>query len=297
MTTTDFPEIEVQANGIRFSVHTAGDPKSDTLALCLHGFPENWYSWRFQMPMLAELGYQVWAPDLRGYGGTDKPRGVAPYAMDVLVEDVAALIDASGKKKVVLVAHDWGGNVAWSFCARKLRPIERFVVMNMPHPWVFRTHLRPGDPQLRRSWYVLLFQLPGLPEWYLAKDGHHAVAAAFASMAIDKSRFPPDVLDHYKREAARPGAIEGMLAYYRAGLRYPPKVRHPHHLDVPTLIVWGEGDTALGRELAVESMEYLREGTLRWIPDASHWVQQEAPEKVNAITRAWLRGEEPPVFG
>lgn len=294
---SDWSAIEVRANGIDFSVHVDGDEASDTLALCLHGFPENWYSWRHQMPLLSRLGYRVWAPDLRGYGGSDKPRELRAYAMDVLVEDVAGLIDASGKKKVILLAHDWGGNVAWEFMARKLRPVERFVVMNMPHPRVFRRHLRLLDPQLRRSWYVLLFQLPGVPEWWLARDGHRAIGAAFASMAVDRSRFPPDVLEHYRREAARPGALEGMLAYYRAGMRFPSRVRHSGRVDAPTLVVWGENDTALGAELAKESVAFLSEGTLRWIPSCSHWVQQEAPEKVNAILEPWLRGEEPPVFG
>ena len=294
---TDFPEIAVRANGIRFSVHTAGPESSDALALCLHGFPENWYSWRYQMPLLAKMGYRVWAPDLRGYGGTDKPKDVRDYRMDVLVEDVAQLIDAAGKRKVVILSHDWGGNVAWEFMMRKLRPVERFVVMNMPHPRVFRRHMRLGDPQLRRSWYVLLFQLPGLPEWYLAKNAHHAIGAAFASMAVDRSRFPLDVIEHYQREAARPGAIAGMLAYYRAAVRFPSTARGGHTVDAPTLIVWGQNDTALGGELAVESMGHLREGTLRWIPDCSHWVQQEAPEQVNAILEPWLGGQEPPVFG
>lgn len=282
----------VHANGIRFEVEVTG--QSDRLALCLHGFPENRFSWRHQVPLLAELGYEVWVPDLRGYGGTDKPASVRDYRIDVLVEDVAGLIDAAGKKSVTLLAHDWGGAVAWEFVSRRLRPIERFIPMNMPHPRSLAKALRnPFGPQFRRSWYIFLFQLPWVPEWYLARNDHHAIAAAFRAMAVDKERFPRDVLEHYVREAARPGAIQGMLAYYRAALRHPSTAR-PQPIEMPTLLVWGEEDTALGKELAEDSLRYLTNGTLRWVPRCSHWVQQEAPERVNTLLRAFLTGQPVP---
>lgn len=285
----------VSANGIRFEVHTQG--RSDKLALCLHGFPENWYSWRLQMPRLVELGYEVWAPDLRGYGGSDKPTDLRDYRMSVLVEDVAGLIDAAGKKSVTLIAHDWGGAVAWEFMSRALRPVDRFVAMNIPHPRTLAKHLRkPFGPQLLRSWYILMFQLPRIPEWYLAREDHRAIAGAFRSMAVDKTRFPPEVLDHYRREAARPGAIEGMLAYYRAAARYPERPRGDGRIEAKSLLLWGEEDTALGRETAIDSMKYLPNGTLRWVPRCSHWVQQEAPERVNQLLSAFLTDQEVPVL-
>lgn len=281
----------VNANGIRFEVHTQG--KSDKLALCLHGFPENWYSWRHQMPLLEELGYEVWAPDLRGYGGSDKPEDVRDYRMSVLCNDVAGLIDAAGKKSVTLLAHDWGGAVAWEFMSQKLRPVDRFVAMNIPHPRALARHLRrPFGPQLRKSWYIFLFQLPGVPEWYLARHDYRAVGAAFKSMAVDKSRFPPEVLAHYAKEAARPGALHGMLAYYRAAVRYPERPQGNGRIDAKSMIVWGEEDTALGRETAEDSMKYLTNGTLRWVPRCSHWVQQEAPERVNDLLRAFLTDQD-----
>jgi pimeloyl-ACP methyl ester carboxylesterase len=284
----------VNANGIRFEVDVMG--KGDRLALCLHGFPENRYSWRHQLPLLAELGYEAWAPDLRGYGGTDKPASVRDYRMDVLVEDVAGLIDAAGKKSVTLLAHDWGGMVAWNFMGRRVRPVERFVAMNIPHPLAFQKALRrPFGPQLRRSWYVLLFQLPWVPEWFLSKNDYRAIGGAFASMAVDKARFPSEVLDHYAQQAARPGALNGMLAYYRAGLRYPSKARLLT-IEPPAMLVWGEDDTALGRETAEGSMRYLANGTLRWVPRCSHWVQQEAPERVNTLLRAFLTGQQVPTL-
>jgi pimeloyl-ACP methyl ester carboxylesterase len=127
----------------------------------------------------------------------------------------------------------------------------------------------------------------------LARNDHHAIAAAFRAMAVDKERFPREVLEHYVREAARPGAIQGMLAYYRAALRHPSTVR-PQPIETPTLLVWGEEDTALGKELAEDSLRYLTNGTLRWVPRCSHWVQQEAPERVNTLLRAFLTGQPVP---
>lgn len=289
----------VDANGIRFEVHTLAPdgPPSDKLALCLHGFPENWWSWRYQMPLLRDLGYEVWCPDLRGYGGSDKPRDVRDYRMDVLVQDVAGLIDAAGKKSVTLIAHDWGGAIAWEFMSRKLRPVDRFVAMNIPHPRAFAKHLRkPFGPQLRRSWYIFLFQLPGVPEWFLSRNGYRAIGGAFASMAVDRSRFPAEVLDRYQREAARPGAINGMLAYYRAAIRYRGLPEGDGRIDARSMIVWGTEDTALGRETAEDSMKYLADGTLRWVPRCSHWVQQEAPERVNELLEAFLTDREIPVL-
>src|SRR4051812_39466117 len=160
MTATRF----VEANGFRFAVDEAGE--GDRLALCLHGFPESRFSWRWQLPLLAGLGYRVWAPDLRGYGETEpKPADVASYRIDRLMEDVAALIDASGARSVTLIGHDWGAGLAWTFAANAVRPLERLVIMNVPHPAVMAASHRGGNwAQLRRSWYMFFFQLPGLPE-------------------------------------------------------------------------------------------------------------------------------------
>jgi pimeloyl-ACP methyl ester carboxylesterase len=290
---TRFDAIDVQANGIGFRVRTAG--QGDRLALLLHGFPENWFSWRDQIPLLAELGYRVWAPDLRGYGESDKPRDVASYSIDVLLADVAGLIDASGAREVLLVAHDWGGAVAWEFVSRRVRPIARFAVLNIPHPAILAKHLRKPGPQLLRSWYIFAFQLPVVAEWYLRRRDYHAIRAAFTSMAVDRRRFPKDVLEVYRDAAARPGALTGMLNWYRAAVRRPSRPRgRPPMIETPTLMIWGEEDRALGKELTFGTEDYVRDLTLRYIPDASHWIQQEAPTTVNAMLRAWLTGEPVP---
>ncbi len=282
-----FERVRVRANGVTFGVRVAGDEKSPKLALLLHGFPECAYAWRYQMTLLAERGYRVWAPDLRGYGASDKPRRVADYRVSELVLDVAGLIDASGAEEVLLVGHDWGGMIAWHFALRRLRKLAGLVVLNIPHPRLFlRAVTRPG-PQLGRSWYIFAFQLPLLPERLLARDDYRAIAGAFLGMAVDKSRFPREVIDVYKRSADEPGALSGMLAYYRAALRHPSVVKYPT-LETRTLMIWGEEDRALGKELTQGTEELVRDFTLRFVPRCSHWVQQEAPEVVNAMLDDWL---------
>ena len=278
----------VAANGFEFAVDEAGS--GDRLALCLHGFPESRFSWRYQLPLLAQMGYRAWAPDLRGYGETEpKPREVSAYLIDRLMEDVAALIDASGAKTVTLIGHDWGAALAWTFAANRVRPLERLVIMNVPHPAVMSAQMRGNWAQLKKSWYMFFFQLPGLPELGATANDARAIRNAFHSMAVDKSNFTPDVLDRYARDAQRPGAIRGMINWYRAALRLQGKLAGPWPvIETPTLIVWGEKDTALGVELLDGTDAYVRDLTIKRLPDVSHWVQQEAPETVNAILRDWL---------
>jgi len=279
----------VCANGFAFAVDEAG--KGDRLALCLHGFPESRFSWRHQLPLLAKLGYRAWAPDLRGYGETEpKPRAVADYLIDRLMEDVAALIDASGAKSVTLIGHDWGAGLAWTFATNRVRPLERLAIMNVPHPGVMFASLRGGNwAQLRRSWYMFFFQLPGLPEAMMTRDGARAIREAFHGMAVDKTHFTPDVLDRYAADAQRPGAMTGMINWYRAAMRLGGKLRGPWPvIETPTLIVWGEEDAALGVELLDGTDAYVRDLTVKRLPGVSHWVQQEAPEQVNGILSEWL---------
>src|SRR3984885_6806513 len=166
----------IRANGIDFNVATAGS--GERLALCLHGFPESSYSWRYQMPLLAQLGFRVWAPDLRGYGASSRPKGVQAYALETLEEDVAALIEAAGAKEVVLVGHDWGALIAWYYAMFGRIPIARLVIMNVPHPALAQKGLRTWR-QLAKSWYIFFFQIPWLPEFGLARNGCEAIGRVF----------------------------------------------------------------------------------------------------------------------
>jgi epoxide hydrolase 4 len=291
MDPTDYQTI--RANGIDFNVATAGS--GERLALCLHGFPESSYSWRYQMPLLAQLGYRVWAPDLRGYGGSSRPKGVDAYALENLEEDVAALIEASGAKEIVLVGHDWGAVIAWYYAMFGRQPISKLIIMNVPHPALMEKGLRTRR-QLAKSWYIFFFQLPWIPEWGLARRGCEAIGRAFRDMAVDKSRFPDEVLRIYRDAAAAPGALTAMLNYYRALIRGLRRTRRRGiaPVNTPTLMIWGEVDAALGKELTYGTEKYVGNLTLRYLPNVSHWVQQEAPETVNAMIEAWLLGRSVP---
>jgi epoxide hydrolase 4 len=284
----------VRANGLDFHVAEAG--AGDRLALCLHGFPESWFSWRHQLPLLAQLGFLAWAPDLRGYGGTSRPSGVPAYSLENLRADVAALIEASGAKQTVLIGHDWGALIAWDYAMFGRLPIAKLIIMNVPHPALAEQGLRTLK-QLAKSWYIFFFQLPLLPEWALARNGCAAIAGAFRGMAVDKSRFPREVLRVYQDAAAQPGALTAMLNYYRALLRgwRANRRRGTPQITVPTLLLWGEVDAALGKELSYGTERYVGDLTLRYLPKVSHWVQQEAPETVNQMMQAWLTGKPVPM--
>jgi len=279
----------VRANGLDFEVLTAGE--GDNLALCLHGFPEHALSWRAQIPALVDLGYRVWAPNQRGYGNTlPRPKNVVDYEMQHLIDDVAALIDASGARRVTLIAHDWGGAVAWMYALRPPRPIERLVIMNVPHPAILRARLRDSSAQKLRSWYFLFFQLPVLPELLLGAGHARAIGRVFTQTATNKARFTTDILEVYRDQASRPGVLTAMLNWYRAaprGMRAQLKLGVPV-IDVPTMMVWGEADAALGKETTYGTDAYVSNLRINYLPGISHWVQQDAPDEVNALLQSFL---------
>ncbi|MFM9852105.1 MAG: alpha/beta fold hydrolase [Sphingomonadaceae bacterium] len=280
------------ANGLMFELAemAAADGSTDRLALCLHGFPELNFSWRFQMPMLSERGWRVWAPNLRGYGATSRPTGINAYRLTTLVEDVGALIDASGAKEVMLIAHDWGAIIAWHFAILRVRPLAKLVIMNVPHPKVAAREIRQWR-QFSKSWYIFFFQLPWIPEWAMGRRRAAAIKGAFLHMAVDKSAFPRETLALYGASAQRPGALTAMLNYYRALLRTPDaRTIGDGRVETPTLMIWGEEDTALNIMCTKGTEEWVPNLTLHRLPAVSHWVQQEAPDKVNALLAAWLDG-------
>ena len=269
--------IFVEANGLRFEVLEAGS--GDRLALCLHGFPEHAVSWRHQMPVLVAMGYRVWAVNQRGYGCTSRPGSMAAYALPELITDVAALIDASGAASVTLIGHDWGAMVAWCFAALRVRPLERLVIMNVPHPLCFRAALRHWR-QLRRSWYIALFQFPWLPERLLAANGGAAVRRMFRPLAL-----PPAILATYADQIAEHRAMR-----LRGPSRHEPSQGPGLStiIEVPVLVIWGEQDVALDLICLRGTERYVRHLTLERLPGVSHWVQQDAPEAVNALLRRFL---------
>ncbi len=278
----------IAAGDFRFEVLTSGDPDSKKLALCLHGFPEHAWAWRHQMPLLAELGYKVWAPNQRGYGRTSpRPHGKSAYHIDRLLGDVAALIEASRCESVTLIAHDWGAIVAWIFALRAVAPLDRLVIMNLPHPQRFAEALRDDRAQKRRSLYERFFQLPRLPEWVFTRRDAQGIAQAFRGMAVHPERFDDDAVRIFRDNALQPGAMTAMLNWYRANPFRPTFTGPWPHLAVPTLMIWGEHDRALGKSMTLRTDELVGDFTLHYL-NASHWVQQDAPDEVNAVLRGWL---------
>jgi pimeloyl-ACP methyl ester carboxylesterase len=279
----------VEANGLSFVVDETGE--GDDVALFLHGFPESRWSWRHQMPLLASLGWRAVAPDLRGYGQSSRPKGVEPYKLDHLVEDVAGLFDALGARRRLLIGHDWGSLIAWSFAIEKRLPLDGLVIMNAPHPATI-ARARKNLRQWLRSWYVFYFQIPWLPEAAVKAMGGRAVVRAFRNMAVDKSRFTDEALEPFRRNALIPGAMTAMINYYRANFgdlnRYG---EDSPIIEVPTLMVWGEEDAAIGIEFTEGYENLVRDLTLNRLPGVSHWVQQEAPEAVNQRLEAWLKAK------
>ena len=297
MITTTF----VEANGLRFETDQCGD--GPRLALFLHGFPESKASWRFHMPAVAALGYTCWAPNLRGYGATTRPARRRAYRLQHLLDDVAGLIDAARAQgidgPVTLVGHDWGGMIGWSFLLSGLRPVERFVVMNFPHPLLFLRGLT-SMRQLKRSWYMGFFQLPWLPVWLLSRKKAQGIGRMFRELVDNPPEdgvVPKQVIRDYRTNGYSPGGAKAMVNYYRANFVNPWALRlwrSGTKLTVPTLMIWGENDVALSKELTYGTDELVEDLTVRYLPGVSHWVQQQAPYTVSAMVTAWLSGAEVP---
>ncbi|HYG27672.1 MAG TPA: alpha/beta fold hydrolase [Caulobacteraceae bacterium] len=283
---TDLRTRTIKANGLTFTADEMGE--GDAVALFLHGFPESRWSWRHQLPLLAGMGWRAVAPDMRGYGQSSRPGGVEAYKVDRLVEDVAGMFDALGAKRRLLIAHDWGALVAWVFAIERRLPLDGLIIMNVPHPGAL-ARVRWNVRQWLRSWYIGFFQLPAIPERALTAGGGRMVVKAFRDSAIDKSRFTDADLEPFRRNVLEPGAATAMVNYYRANFPGLGRYGKGPRIEVPTLMVWGEEDVALGIELTEDYEPFVADLTLNRLPGVSHWVQQEAPEAVNARMEAWLR--------
>ncbi|WP_135828623.1 alpha/beta fold hydrolase [Halorussus halobius] len=275
------------ANDVRLHCVTAGD-EADPLVVLLHGFPEFWYSWRRQIPALADAGFRVVAPDMRGYNRSEKPHGVDSYAVERLVGDVAGLVDQFDRERAHVVGHDWGGVVAWETAIRRPEVVDRLAVLNAPHPGRYRAVLRSSPEQRRRSLYALAFQLPWLPEATLGALGGRGLTAMLRS-ASKPDTFDGTDLRRYRRAASRPGALTAALNYYRAlfraGVREEVRAlvadeRPKRTVRVPTLLLWGEDDVALGPELTEGLERWVPDLRIERFPDATHWLQNDRADAV-----------------
>jgi pimeloyl-ACP methyl ester carboxylesterase len=277
----------VPVGDVRLHTIFAG-PEDGPLAILLHGFPENWYSWRHQIPLLAEMGYRVVAPDQRGYNLSDKPVGVEAYRTAHLTRDVHGLVRALGRTEATIIGHDWGGVVAWRFAMEFPQALDRLVVLNAPHPEAFARELRQGWDQRLRSWYALFFQLPWLPETVLTFSPQETARLFFERTATRTDAFDEDALSRMASALAQPGAMRAMLNWYRAAVRFPSETAS-RPIDSPTLLLWGEDDVALSKALTFNLVEWVPEIQVRYILNCGHWVQNEAPDEVNAHLKSFLQ--------
>jgi epoxide hydrolase 4 len=266
----------IDVGEVRLHCAFAG-PEKGPLVVLLHGFPEFWWSWRHQIPALAAAGFRVVAPDLRGYNLSDKPMGVDAYRIEKLVGDVAGLLRALGREKANIVGHDWGAVVAWEFAMRRPEMTERLAVLNVPHPVEMMKGLRRPS-QLRKSWYFFFLQLPGVPERLIARND-------FGYLRTQFKGYPKKDVDRYVEAARRARNLNGPMNYYRAAVQALLKGRPPAYRPVPasTLVIWGEDDAYLGKELARPDVRWVPDHRVEFIPKASHWVQIDAPNEVNGL--------------
>jgi len=280
----------IDVGEVRLAVTEAGDPSGEPVIL-LHGFPELAHSWRHQLPALAGAGFHAVAPDLRGYGGSDRPTAVDAYAAKTLVGDIAGLIRALGHESAHIVGHDWGGGLAWGLAGNVPAMVRSLTILNAPVGPV-SARLRREDPAQRaKSWYMLLFQFPGVAEAWLSADDF-ANLRAFVFDTAAPEAFPEEDRAVFLDALRRDGALTAALNYYRANmppaswLRDPPD---PPPVPAPTMIIWGEADAYMDPILLERSAATVT-GPLRIerLPGVSHWVQQEAPGRVNELLLDFL---------
>jgi len=274
-------------NGIKLHYVTAG---RGPLVIMLHGFPEFWYGWRNQIPALSEK-YKVVAVDMRGYNESDKPRGVKNYDARMVANDIRELVYSFNVKKAHIIGHDWGGAIAWKLAQEYPECIERLVVLNCPLPQLLWKHFLTNFRQLRRSWYIFYFQIPGLPEWGIRKNLKLFFIKGLRGWSRNKEAFSDADIEEYVKAFRSPYALTAAINYYRAAFRNladrNSRVVKPVAAD--TLVIWGENDRALGKELTYGMENYFTgKFEIKYIGNCSHWVQHEYPQAVNEMILEFL---------
>ena len=285
--TPDFETLEIPANGLRFHALAAG-PVDGPLLLLLHGFPETSHCWNRHLLPLATAGFRVVAPDQRGIGLSSKPEGIAAYRIDHLAADIVAIVRALGRERAQVVGHDWGGAVTWYLAEHHADVVERVAIIDVPHGGTFERYLRSHPSQMLKSWYMAFFQLPRLPEALLRANDFRRLAHAIVATSRPGA-FTPEDLAIYRQAWSRPGALTGMLNWYRA-LRLTLKLpRGSGRIAIPVRLMWGDRDQALESAMAEASIARCDAGEVFHFPDATHWLPREEPERTTALLLEFLR--------
>lgn len=271
-----FAARELSVNGIRMRVIDEGQGAP---VLLMHGFPDTHVVWRHQIPALVAAGYRVIAPDMRGHGGTEAPTAVSAYRLDHQVADMIGVLDALEiREPVYLVGHDLGAVTGWVLAARHPQRFVSFAALTVGHPKAYATSLR----QLLMGWYALMFQLRGIAEWVLSA-GDWMLLRRFAAH--------PE-LAHWIPDLSRPGRLSAALAWYRANLLSMLR-SEVEPVTLPVMGVWAKRDIALTEKQMKISKAYV-EGPWRYERvEASHWLQLDRPEQVNALLLDWFSAPRP----
>ena len=273
-------EHYIKVNGILIHYMEEGQGE---LVILLHGFPEFWFGWRHQIPALSKK-YRVVAVDMRGYNLSDKPLGVQNYKIDILAKDIADLVKALGEEKAIIVGHDWGGAVAWVVATLYPQVVKKLAVLNICHPSEMKKALMGFNlSQWKKSYYIFLFQLPRLPERFLGKDLKGFFTKAFTTF-LPKGRtlnITEAEIDKYVEAYSQPGALTATINYYRATFRQLGGLHITGKLQMPVLMLWGENDIALGKELTYNTKEYCDNLEIIYDPTSGHFIQHDNPEWVN----------------
>jgi pimeloyl-ACP methyl ester carboxylesterase len=258
---------------------------SGPLVILLHGFPEFWYSWRNQIPSLAAAGFHVVAVDLRGYNDSSKPRAIDAYRLPELARDIAGVITQIGEGPCLLAGHDWGGGVAWLTAMLYPELVSRLIILNSPHPVAYLREMRRSPRQKWRAKYQLLFHPPWLAEFVMRRFRYALLRRALARLGS----FTSEEIERYVEAWMKPGALTGMANYYRA-MRHRKGMRGLiRRIDIPTLMIWGDLDPFFTPETLRDFDEYVPDLRVEHISYVGHFVQTDAPGKVNQLMIEFLR--------
>lgn len=266
--------VEKELNGLKFRCRVTGDETGEPVML-LHGWPETSHMWIPLMERLADQGYFCVAPDQRGFSPGARPSKVKEYQIDILQQDVIDLADAFGFQKFHLVGHDWGSAIGWAAVTFNAERIKSWSALSVPHVNAFGDAIRYDKKQRKMSTYMALFQLRGIPEWYLLKKDRLNLRKTW-------KKSPPDQLEEYLEVIGNKPALKATLAYYRANFKVLKRGKGADRygdIEVPTILIWGKKDIAIGRT-GVEGTAKFMKGPYELIElDAGHWLMQEAFEE------------------
>jgi pimeloyl-ACP methyl ester carboxylesterase len=287
------PQSGTELSGVEELDPRDAGGEDDALVVLLHGFPECWYAWRHQLPALADAGYRVVAPDLRGYNRSSKPEGVEAYSAERVAGDIRELIEHLGYERAHVVGHDWGGVVAMTTALLHPSVVDRLAVLNAPYPAGVEEQF--SLEQVFRSWYAAFFQLPAIPEQLMRANDFALLERLFRGQPVNDAYTEADI-EVYKQAYSRPGALEAMVNYYRAFGRGTLRRltsrssawQGGRRVNAPTLVLWGEQDVALGLGILEHLRAEIPEASVERFPEASHWLPAEFPEVVSERLVAFL---------